>query len=77
MFCCDCKTNFIKEKQIYNGGEFAKVRDIEQAQVLLGFEGVAHNHEDYYKATILSTILGGSMSSRLFQEIREKRGLES
>lgn len=69
------KTNFIKEKQIYNGGEFAKVRDIEQAQVLLGFEGVAHNHEDYYKATILSTILGGSMSSRLFQEIREKRGL--
>ena len=68
-------TDFVKEKQFYTGGEFIKTRDTEQAQVLLGFEGVDYYSENYYPTTILSTILGGSMSSRLFQEIREKRGL--
>ena len=42
---------------------------------MLGFEGVPYNDADYYPVTVLSTLLGGSMSSRLFQEIREKRGL--
>ena len=69
------KTSFSKPQQIYTGGEFIKVRDTEQAQVLLGFPGVDYHSPYYYPLTILSTILGGSMSSRLFQEIREKRGV--
>ena len=68
-------TNFVRDKQLYTGGQFIKTRDIEQAQVLLGFEGVQYHHPQYYPISILSTIFGGSMSSRLFQEIREKRGL--
>lgn len=68
-------TNFVQDKQLYTGGQFIKTRDIEQAQVLLGFKGVEYHHPLYYPVHILSTILGGSMSSRLFQEIREKRGL--
>ena len=69
------KTNFVKDKQIYTGGAFIKQRDIEQAQVMLGFPAIDYHNPEYYTASILSTILGGSMSSRLFQEIREKRGL--
>ena len=69
------KTDYVKEAQRYTGGSSIKTRDIEQAQVLLGFEGAPYNDADYYPVTVLSTLLGGSMSSRLFQEIREKRGL--
>ena len=69
------ETDFTPDKQIYIGGEFIKQRDTEQAQVLLGFEGINKKSDDYYALSVLSTILGGSMSSRLFQEIREKRGL--
>jgi predicted Zn-dependent peptidase len=42
---------------------------------LLGFRGVDYHAPDYYTALLLSTLFGGGMSSRLFQEIREKRGL--
>lgn len=59
----------------YQGGEFREQRDLEQSHVVLGFKGVAQTDENYYTAQILATILGGGMSSRLFQEIREKRGL--
>ena len=69
------KTSYKKEPQIYTGGKFIKVRDIEQAQVLLGFSGVEYHHKLYYPVAVMSSILGGGMSSRLFQEIREKRGL--
>lgn len=69
------KTSYIKAPQIYTGGEFVKIRDIEQAQVLLGFDGVDYHHDLYYPVAIMSNILGGGMSSRLYQEIREKRGL--
>ena len=41
----------------------------------MGFEGVSYSDEDYYTYKILSGILGGGMSSRLFQKIREERGL--
>ena len=43
--------------------------------MLLGFEGRAYHIRDYYASQILSISLGGGMSSRLFQEVREKRGL--
>ncbi|MBR6355596.1 MAG: insulinase family protein [Alphaproteobacteria bacterium] len=69
------KNNFTADKQIYNGGEFIKNRDTEQAQVLLGFKSVDCYDETRYPLMLMSAILGGGMSSRLFQEIREKRGL--
>ena len=59
----------------YNGGEFREARDLDQVHLVLGFPGVAYADPDYYPALLLSTLLGGGMSSRLFQEIREKRGL--
>ena len=70
------KTSFTPEEQKYHGGFFLEKRDTEQAQVTVAFKGI--NYEDYnnyYPAVLLSSILGGGMSSRLFQEIREKRGL--
>jgi len=59
----------------YRGGDMRQQRDLEQAHIVLGFPGFAFNDRDYYAASVVSTALGGGMSSRLFQEIREKRGL--
>lgn len=59
----------------YIGGDFRKEKDIEQVNIVLGFNGLSYYDNSYYTAHILSTILGGGMSSRLFQEIREKKGL--
>jgi len=50
-------------------------KDLEQVHVCLGLKGVAQNHPQRYDAFIMNAILGGSMSSRLFQEVREKSGL--
>ena len=59
----------------YKGGDHRESRPLEQAHLVLGFDGVGYRDPDYYVMGIASTILGGGMSSRLFQEIREKRGL--
>jgi len=59
----------------YAGGERREDRDLEQLHLVLGFPGVVLGDPDYYAASVLSTAFGGGMSSRLFQEIREKRGL--
>lgn len=59
----------------YIGGEKRVVKPHEQVNLVFGFEGFSYNHPDYYVGSVLSAILGGGMSSRLFQEIREKRGL--
>lgn len=58
----------------YTGGDFREDRDLEQLHIVLGFEGVGVHDPDYYAHSVLSTLLGGGMSSRLFQEVREKRG---
>jgi predicted Zn-dependent peptidase len=50
-------------------------RPIAQANILLGMPGIIGNDPRRYAMGILNTVLGGGMSSRLFQEIREKRGL--
>ncbi|MEE8229033.1 MAG: pitrilysin family protein [candidate division NC10 bacterium] len=50
-------------------------RDLSQVHLCLGVNGLAYAHRDRYALAILNTILGGGMSSRLFQGIREKRGL--
>jgi predicted Zn-dependent peptidase len=50
-------------------------RDTAQLHLCLGMDGLPHAHEDRYAISLLNAMLGGSMSSRLFQEVREKRGL--
>ena len=59
----------------YEGGDVREKRDLEQVHIVLGFEAFRYGDPDYYALSVLSTLLGGGMSSRLFQEIREKRGL--
>ncbi|MFW6195392.1 MAG: M16 family metallopeptidase [Chloroflexota bacterium] len=50
-------------------------RGTEQAHLAMGFHGVSNTDPDRYALRLLSTVMGGSMSSRLFEEVREKRGL--
>ena len=69
------KTQVHDKKYDYRGGLYSDVRDLEQSHAIIGFEGIPSLSEDYYKMAIFSSILGGGMSSRLFQEVREKRGL--
>jgi predicted Zn-dependent peptidase len=59
----------------YEGGEYREHRALEQLHLVLGFPGIGYHDPDFYAESVLSTILGGGMSSRLFQEVREKRGL--
>jgi predicted Zn-dependent peptidase len=59
----------------YSGGDWREERDLEQLHLVVGFPGLALGDPDYYAASVLSTAFGGGMSSRLFQEIRERRGL--
>ncbi|MFV0333976.1 MAG: M16 family metallopeptidase [Tropicimonas sp.] len=59
----------------FQGGERREIRELEQVHFTLAFEGPAYDDKDVYTAQIYATLLGGGMSSRLFQEIREKRGL--
>ncbi|MBS1090396.1 insulinase family protein [Gluconobacter sp. Dm-74] len=59
----------------YEGGELRTTRELDQAHLVMGFPSVSYLHPDHYAVMILSTLLGGGMSSRLFQEIRERRGL--
>ena len=57
------------------GGEYRTEKSLEQAHVALGFESPDYCDPAIYTAQIYATALGGGMSSRLFQEIRERRGL--
>jgi predicted Zn-dependent peptidase len=50
-------------------------KELEQSHVCLGTSGYQQDHADRYSSYVLNTVLGGSMSSRLFQNVREKRGL--
>ena len=59
----------------YEGGRRASDKPFEQAHVLFGFEGPSYRRDDFFTGQVFSGLLGGSMSSRLFQEVREKRGL--
>jgi len=59
----------------YVGGDRRESRDLEQVHLVMGFDGIGYRDDDFYAATVYSTLLGGGMSSRLFQEVREKRGL--
>jgi predicted Zn-dependent peptidase len=52
-----------------------KTKDTEQTHLCLGGRALPRDHADKYTAIVLNTILGGNMSSRLFNEVRERRGL--
>jgi predicted Zn-dependent peptidase len=59
----------------FKGGETRQLKPLEQAHFALGFESPGYRADDIYVAQIYASALGGGMSSRLFQEIRENRGL--
>jgi len=59
----------------FKGGEMRQIKPLEQAHFALGFESPSYAADDIYVAQIYAFALGGGMSSRLFQEIRENRGL--
>jgi predicted Zn-dependent peptidase len=63
------------EAALYRGGDIRETRDLEQVHFVLGFESVSFHDPDYYAIAVAASTLAGGMSSRLFQEIREKRGL--
>lgn len=60
---------------VYQGGDYRKQKPTDQVNLILGFQGVPVQHALSPAQQVLSTLFGGSMSSPLFQEIREKRGL--
>ncbi|MEM9723978.1 MAG: pitrilysin family protein [Pseudomonadota bacterium] len=59
----------------YAGGERREIKDLEQAHMILGLPAPGLDDDDVFAAQVHATVLGGGMSSRLFQEAREKRGL--
>ncbi|MDH5797730.1 MAG: insulinase family protein, partial [Paracoccaceae bacterium] len=59
----------------FRTGERREIKGLEQAHIALALESPGYRDKDIYAAQIFSTAFGGGMSSRLFQEIREKRGL--
>jgi predicted Zn-dependent peptidase len=69
--------NQIKKAQEakYLGGDFRKEKKLEQINLVLGFKSFSYLHSNYYALQILAMVLGGGMSSRLFQQVRENLGL--
>ncbi|MET3575305.1 pitrilysin family protein [Bhargavaea ullalensis] len=64
-----------QEAPVFHPGEILKRREAEQAHFCLGYPGLDVHSQDIYGLIILNSLLGGSMSSRLFQSLREDRGL--
>lgn len=69
------KTVHHPEKPTFVAESLLKNKDTEQAHVCFGFEGLKASDDDLTSLLIINSALGGGMSSRLFQEVREKRGL--
>ncbi|MYL47759.1 insulinase family protein [Virgibacillus halodenitrificans] len=74
--------NYTYDKQTYSifkpsfvNGQIKRHKDTEQAHLCIGYDGLDVGHNDIYSLIIMNNVLGGSMSSRLFQEVREKKGL--
>jgi len=65
----------IPEPAAFNGGIHIEARDLEQAHLALALEGLSQRDPDLYSLQVFTNILGGGMSSRLFQQVREERGL--
>lgn len=62
-------------KPVYHGGADHDPRDIEQTHIALAFPGAAVRDDDYFATRVFAEALGGGMSSRIFQSVREDRGL--
>ena len=60
---------------IYASGDCREDRELEQVHLILGLPAFSYHDDDFHALQVLSVMLGGGMSSRLFQEVREKRGL--
>lgn len=60
---------------VFQTNRSVRQKETEQAHLCIGFEGLPIGHPDIYKLIVMNNIFGGSMSSRLFQEVREERGL--
>jgi predicted Zn-dependent peptidase len=65
----------VETRAAYRGGETKRSRRLEQTHVVVGFEGRPAGAPDHDAAQVFAAAAGGGMSSRLFQEVREKRGL--
>ncbi len=65
----------VPEKATFGGGTRVETRDLEQVHIALALQGLAVADEQLYSMQVFTSVLGGGMSSRLFQEVREKRGL--
>ncbi len=59
----------------FKGAERREVKDLEQVHFAMAFDAPGYRHPDVYAAQVYSMVMGGGMSSRLFQKIREERGL--
>lgn len=64
-----------EEPARYHGGVRSSARRFEQSHLVVGFEGPSYRQKDFFAAQVFSGLFGGGMSSRLFQEVRERRGL--
>ncbi|MGJ8544602.1 MAG: M16 family metallopeptidase [Sulfitobacter sp.] len=69
------KPMFEPDLALFKGGERREIKTLEQAHFALGFESPGYRADNIYVAQIYASALGGGMSSRLFQEVRENRGL--
>jgi predicted Zn-dependent peptidase len=63
------------EQAHFGGGTKVETRDLEQVHIALALQGLPVRHEQLYSLQVFTNVLGGGMSSRLFQEVRENRGL--
>jgi predicted Zn-dependent peptidase len=63
------------ESAHFRGGSRVEQRDLEQVHIAFALEGVPYRHPTHHSLQVFTNVLGGGMSSRLFQEVREKRGL--
>ncbi|WP_042356225.1 M16 family metallopeptidase [Bacillus rubiinfantis] len=68
-------TNQHEQIPSFHANKISRKKETEQAHLCIGFEGLKVGHEDIYSLITLNNILGGSMSSRLFQDVREQKGL--
>ncbi|PIC65587.1 peptidase M16 [Sporosarcina sp. P13] len=73
------KIQTVTEEEIvlpdFAANQMIKAKDIEQAHVCFGYPSLPSTHEKIYELSLFDSILGGTMSSRLFQEVRENKGL--
>jgi len=67
--------NAVFQEVVFYNGIKTKEKDTEQVHLCIGFNGIAHGNDKLYSLLAVNNIFGGGMSSRLFQKIREKKGL--